>query len=94
MVRQARERILLKIAEAIEARQTEILQENQADIEASKGKIDEHLMQRLVLKPQKLQNLMAGVRAIAAQKEPICEVSRRTGSLAVLFLNMAMSGSE
>eukprot|EP00775_Hariotina_reticulata_P007619 gene7619-7821_t len=35
-------------------------------------------MQRLMLKPQKIQQLAAGIRAIAAEEEPIRRVLQRT----------------
>ena len=72
---QKREEILARIADAIDSRQEEILRENEADVKtAQETKIDENLMQRLGMKPQKLKNLTAGIRAIANQSEPIRKV--------------------
>lgn len=72
---QRREEILLRIADAIEVRQEEILGENEADMQKAKEtKIDDNLMQRLGMKPQKLKNLAAGIRSIANQSEPIRKV--------------------
>ena len=68
---QEREAILEKVAAAIEANKDHILAENEADVRAAEGKIDAHLMNRLRLKPQKLQQLAKGIRAIAAQDEPL-----------------------
>lgn len=48
------------------------------DVEEAKGKISESLLQRLVLKPQKIQQLADGIRAIAAEEEPIRRVLQRT----------------
>ena len=72
---QKREEILLKIADAIESQQQEILRENEADVrKAKETEIDDNLMQRLGMKPQKLKNLTAGIRSIAQQSEPIRKV--------------------
>ena len=71
---QEREAILEKVAGAIEANQDAILAENQADVEAAEGNIDAHLMNRLRLKPQKIQQLAKGIRSIAAQDEPLRKV--------------------
>ena len=57
--------ILYAIADEIEANTSAILAANQEDIDASKGKISDALLQRLILKPQKLAQLAAGIRAIA-----------------------------
>ena len=40
-------------------------------VQEATGKISEQLMQRLRLKPEKIQQLGAGLRSIAAQDEPI-----------------------
>lgn len=75
---QARKEVLLRIADAIEARQEEILRENAADVaKAEEARIDDNLRQRLGLKPQKLDNLCKGLRAIAKQDEPIRKVLSR-----------------
>jgi delta-1-pyrroline-5-carboxylate synthetase len=63
--------ILQRVAESLLAAQDEILAANEEDVAASSGKIDNTLMQRLKLKPAKLQALAAGIRAIAGQDEPI-----------------------
>lgn len=73
---QKREEILYKIADALEARQDEIIEANAEDVKnAKEGKIDDNLMQRLGLKPQKLKNLLTGIRSIAKQSEPIRKVN-------------------
>ena len=71
---QERENILEKVAAALEANEEEIMEENAADVEAAEGKIDDHLMNRLRLKPQKIKQLGDGIRSIAAQKEPLRKV--------------------
>lgn len=72
---QKREEILRKIADKLEASKDEIMAENAEDVKkAEQGKIDDNLMQRLGLKPQKFTNLLAGIRSIAKQDEPIRKV--------------------
>jgi len=72
---QKREEILVKMADAIEARQGEILKENNADVaRAEETGVDDNLMQRLGLNPQKIKNLCAGIRSIADQSVPIRKV--------------------
>ena len=71
---QDREAILLKIADELEKREEEIMAENTADVEAAEGKIDDQLMNRLRLKPQKIKQLADGIRSIAAQDEPLRKV--------------------
>eukprot|EP00878_Enallax_costatus_P039782 GHUV01045693.1.p1 GENE.GHUV01045693.1~~GHUV01045693.1.p1 ORF type:complete len:388 (+),score=54.49 GHUV01045693.1:180-1343(+) len=48
------------------------------DVEEAKGNISESLLQRLILKPQKIKQLADGIRAIAAEEEPIRRVLSRT----------------
>eukprot|EP00891_Asterochloris_glomerata_P004462 jgi/Astpho2/4462/Aster-00071 len=74
---QQREQLLCKIADELLSHEEEILKENQADCEASQGKISDQLMQRLKLKPQKIKQLAEGLRAIAKQDEPIRRVLSR-----------------
>jgi delta-1-pyrroline-5-carboxylate synthetase len=70
--------ILYAIADEIESNTSAILDANREDIDASKGKISDALLQRLILKPQKLAQLAAGIRAIAEQDEPIGKLLSRT----------------
>lgn len=67
--------MLESIADAIESHEKEILAANEEDMQqAHASKTDSNLIQRLQLKPQKLQNLCAGIRAIAKQDEPLRKV--------------------
>ena len=79
------------MAAAIEANQDAILAENEADVKAAEGNIDDHLMNRLRLKPQKIQQLAKGIRSIAAQDEPLRKVgqahhAQRLGDLGLRLL--------
>ena len=55
---QVRERILRRIADSMDASTDAILEANAADVAAMAGRIDQQLMQRLQLKPAKLQSLI------------------------------------
>lgn len=63
--------IMHRIAAALKANEAAIMAENAKDIKAAQGKISEALLQRLILKPNKISQLAAGVEAIAAQDEPV-----------------------
>ncbi len=67
---QTRVAILHRVAELLAA-QDDILAANEEDVAASSGKIDGTLMQRLKLKPAKLQALAAGERALSSVQEPM-----------------------
>ena len=58
--------------------QDAILAENALDVEEATGKVAESLLQRLGLKAAKIQMLADGIRAIAAQEEPIGRLVSRT----------------
>lgn len=74
-VAQKREAILLRIASDLEAHEPAILDANAVDVAAAERRhIDATLLQRLRLKPAKLRTLAAGIRAIAAQEEPLRKV--------------------
>lgn len=71
---QARVAILNRIADALLENQEEILRENAADVDHFQDKISQQLLQRLKLKPQKIQQLADGIRSIARQEEPLRKV--------------------
>eukprot|EP00878_Enallax_costatus_P017469 GHUV01018350.1.p1 GENE.GHUV01018350.1~~GHUV01018350.1.p1 ORF type:complete len:343 (+),score=52.17 GHUV01018350.1:180-1208(+) len=70
--------MLHRIADALVANEESIMAENSKDVEEAKGNISESLLQRLILKPQKIKQLADGIRAIAAEEEPIRRVLSRT----------------
>lgn len=49
--------ILNRIADSLEAHEAQIMAENAVDVEAAQGKVNEALLQRLVLKPNKIAQL-------------------------------------
>jgi glutamate-5-semialdehyde dehydrogenase len=63
------------MAVALEDRRAEILEANEADMEAGAGAgLDGALLDRLQLSPQRIDAMAAGVRSIAALPDPVGEV--------------------
>lgn len=76
---EGRRRILLDIADALEANEKLILEENLADvIAAQQSGYEKSLISRLVLKPGKISSLANSVRVLANMKDPVGCVVRRT----------------
>lgn len=69
--------ILQRMADVLETHEAEIVAENVKDVEFAKGNINEALLQRLILKPNKIHQLAEGIRSIAAQDEPLGRVLSR-----------------
>ncbi|KIZ02834.1 delta-1-pyrroline-5-carboxylate synthetase [Monoraphidium neglectum] len=67
--------MLHRVADALVANEQQIMEEN--DVEEARGKIADALLQRLIMKPQKIAQLAQGIRAIAAEDEPIRRVLSR-----------------
>ena len=69
---ETRKSTLLAIAKALLDRQEELLQANQMDLEfAEKNKVDQQLVKRLKLTPDKLTTLATGIRQLAEQKDSL-----------------------
>jgi len=84
--------ILNRIADSLEANESRIMAENAKDIEASsQGKVADALLQRLILKPNKIAQLADGIRAIAKQEEPIGHLLNRTEIAEGLILDKVTS---
>ncbi|XP_057971031.1 delta-1-pyrroline-5-carboxylate synthase-like [Malania oleifera] len=74
-----RRKILLDIADALEANESLIRNENEADVAAAmEGRYDSSLISRLSLKPEKISSLAKSVRVLADMEEPIGRVLKRT----------------
>ncbi len=78
-----RARALRRVADALSARQDEILAENAVDVAASaeavaSGTLSQALADRLALSPRKLATLAEGLRTLADSDEPLGRVLRRT----------------
>eukprot|EP00899_Mesostigma_viride_P002182 jgi/Mesvir1/11965/Mv00285-RA.1 len=71
--------LLEHVARALEEREDEILQVNAKDVEeAEAASLSPSLLNRLKLKPGKIAQLAAGIRAIAAMEEPIQALLSKT----------------
>ncbi|KAI3977760.1 hypothetical protein MKX01_039823 [Papaver californicum] len=76
---QDRKKILLQVADALEANESLIQGENDADVAAAKKDgYDKQLISRLSLKPGKILSLAKSVRVLADMEEPIGQVLTRT----------------
>lgn len=76
---QARRDILLDIADALEKKEKEILNENKADVSAAiEAGYDKALISRLTLKHEKILSLANSIRTLADIEEPIGHVLAKT----------------
>ena len=63
------------MADALEARAKDILKANAADLaDARKARLADALLDRLTLTPERLRKMAAGVREVAALRDPVGEV--------------------
>lgn len=70
-------RLLEEIAVALERSEEEIISENQADLaDAHERGVESALLDRLALDPDRIADMAAGVRAVAALPDPVGEVDR------------------
>ncbi len=70
--------LLLAVAEQLEAREKEILQANQGDVQAAKeAGLSGALLDRLELNPKRFAEMVEGVRKVAALSDPVGEVLRK-----------------
>ena len=75
---QEKNRALEAIAQALVARQDEVLCANAADLEAGKeAGLTQALLDRLALSPQRMEGIVEGVRQVAALPDPIGSETRR-----------------
>ena len=73
-----RQAILHSVADALMDRQDELLEANALDLEAAaRHKIDDALVKRLKLTPEKMQTLTRGIRQLASQKDPLGVVQEK-----------------
>ncbi|XP_022765098.1 delta-1-pyrroline-5-carboxylate synthase-like isoform X2 [Durio zibethinus] len=76
---QERKKILLDIADALEANEKLITIENEADVAAAQeAGYEKSLISRLVLKPGKISNLAKSIRVLANMEDPIGRVLKKT----------------
>ncbi|KAK9683352.1 hypothetical protein RND81_10G134200 [Saponaria officinalis] len=76
---QERKKILLDIADALEANEAVIKSENDIDVAAAElAGYDRSLVARLALKPGKISSLAKSIRVLADMEEPIGQILKRT----------------
>ncbi|XP_051121466.1 delta-1-pyrroline-5-carboxylate synthase [Andrographis paniculata] len=76
---QERNKILLDIADALEANEKQIIAENAADVaDAEQAGYEKSLVSRLALKPGKISSLANAIRVLANMEEPVGQVLKRT----------------
>ena len=65
---------LLSMADALEENTQQILSENALDIEAAKGKINDVMIDRLRLTPERIKGMADGIRDVVKLPDPVGEV--------------------
>ncbi|XP_057511979.1 delta-1-pyrroline-5-carboxylate synthase-like [Actinidia eriantha] len=74
-----RVKILLDVADALEANESSIMAENDADVAAAESTgYDKALVSRLALKPGKISALAKSIRTLADMEEPVGRILKRT----------------
>jgi glutamate-5-semialdehyde dehydrogenase len=76
---QVKNRALLNIAETLETHQEEALAANQQDYETARSEgLNEAMLDRLLLTPERLRGVAKDVRGVAALPDPVGEVVETT----------------
>ncbi|KAF5733147.1 pyrroline-5-carboxylate synthetase [Tripterygium wilfordii] len=76
---QERKKILLDVANALEANEQLIIFENEADVAAAQqAGLEKSLISRLALKPGKIRSLANSIRVLANMEDPIGRVLKKT----------------
>ena len=84
---------LLAMADALIAREAEILAANTADLEAAKGTVSDVMLDRLLLTPARIAGMADGIRQVAALPEPtghILEEHTRADGLLIQKVSVPM----
>lgn len=68
---------LLCMADQLEAHEADILAANAQDMERAKGTIAPVMLDRLLLTPQRIQDMATGMREVAQLPDPVGQVLRR-----------------
>lgn len=68
---EAKNRALAAMAQELRAEAPAILAENAADLEASRGKVPDVMLDRLALNEARLEGMAAGIEAVAALPDPV-----------------------
>ncbi len=65
---------LLRMADALEQNQEEILSANRQDVEAARGTVSDVMLDRLTLSAERIAGMAKGLREVAALPDPVGEV--------------------
>ena len=65
---------LLRMADALEQNQEEILSANRKDVEAARGTVSDVMLDRLALSAERIAGMAKGLREVAALPDPVGEV--------------------
>lgn len=68
---ETKNRALAAMAQELRAEAPAILAENAADLEASRGKVSDVMLDRLALNEARLEGMAAGIEAVAALPDPV-----------------------
>ena len=68
---EAKNRALAAMAQELRAEAPAILAENAADLEASRGKVPDVMLDRLALNEARLEGMASGIEAVAALPDPV-----------------------
>ena len=71
-------RVLLKMADALESRADEILAANEIDLQNAKGVLPDVMLDRLRLDKKRIQGMANGIRDVVNLPDPVGEVLERT----------------
>ena len=71
-----KDRALLAMADAIEAATEEILACNREDIEASRSKYSDVMIDRLMLDPERIRGMADGIRQVVELPDPAGQILR------------------
>ena len=75
LLSEVKDRALLSIADSLETAQEDLIEANEKDYLSGKANgLTEALLDRLLLNPQRLENIASGVRSVAALPDPVGEV--------------------
>ena len=75
MTGEAKNRALLHIADGLKSCQEDILEANECDVEAGRGKgLAEYYLDRMMLDPERLSAIADDVRGVAALPDPVGEI--------------------
>ncbi|KAK1384855.1 hypothetical protein POM88_022590 [Heracleum sosnowskyi] len=89
---QERSKILLDIADALQANEKQILTENEADVAAAQvAGYEKSLISRLTMKPEKVANLAKAICVLANMEEPIGRVLTKTEVVKLLSQELQSS---